>query len=92
MVYNHESHSQGVACPALPETEAHVDLQLLNGGSFTGTWDTINSGAKADEFRLYNWCFFIYSRAKDRRILWDLGLTAVCQIIPSKTLLQVLYR
>ncbi|GAB7349176.1 hypothetical protein MBLNU459_g8111t1 [Dothideomycetes sp. NU459] len=68
--------SRGVSYSAPPETKSYVELQLLNGGSFTAERHKINAGAKADKFRLYNWCFYIQNRAKGKHVLWDLGMTA----------------
>lgn len=61
----------------LPETDASVRLQLLNGGSFTANYSVLHAGVKEESFRMYNWAFYIFHSGTDRHILWDLGLTSV---------------
>ncbi|KAF2682349.1 Metallo-hydrolase/oxidoreductase [Lentithecium fluviatile CBS 122367] len=56
----------------LPETDAYVDLSLLDGGSFVGELSKIHAGVSNTKFRMYNWAFYISHRG--RHVLWDLGL------------------
>ncbi|KAL3478473.1 beta-lactamase-like protein [Aspergillus californicus] len=60
----------------LPATDAYVHLHLLNGGSMTAEYHKLHAGDPADEFRLYNWAFFIHHEKHGRRIVWDLGLSS----------------
>ncbi|KAE8375353.1 beta-lactamase-like protein [Aspergillus bertholletiae] len=60
----------------LPTTDAYVDVQLLNGGSMTAKYHVLHAGEPADEFRLYNWAFYIYHAKQGRRMLWDLGMSS----------------
>jgi len=62
---------------ALPATEAHVSLQLLDAGSFTASTAKLHANVEDVNFRLYNWAFFIRHPRLDRKVLWDLGLTSV---------------
>ncbi|ORY05691.1 beta-lactamase-like protein [Clohesyomyces aquaticus] len=59
-------------CAPLPETDAHVALSLLDGGSFIGELNKLHAGVTNGKFRMYNWAFYIAH--KGRHILWDLGL------------------
>ncbi|OAL44018.1 Metallo-hydrolase/oxidoreductase [Pyrenochaeta sp. DS3sAY3a] len=55
----------------LPQTDAFVELSLLDGGSFIGDLSRMHAGEEG-KFRMYNWAFYISHRG--RHILWDLGL------------------
>ncbi|KAF2467468.1 Metallo-hydrolase/oxidoreductase [Lindgomyces ingoldianus] len=59
-------------CAPLPETNAHIELSLLDGGSFIGEFSKLHAGVTNGIFRMYNWAFYISH--KGRHILWDLGL------------------
>lgn len=65
-------------CAPLPETDAHVHLSLLDGGSFVGELSKLHAGVNNGKFRMYNWAFYISH--KNRHILWDLGLDEVCTL------------
>ena len=58
----------------LLETNACVQLSLLDGGSFTGDISKIHAGASG-KYRMYNWAFYISHQG--RHLLWDLGLDEV---------------
>ncbi|KAL4900111.1 hypothetical protein BDW74DRAFT_162390 [Aspergillus multicolor] len=60
----------------LPETSAFVHLHLLNGGSMTAKYHKLHAGERAEEFRLYNWAFFIRHPTKQRNVVWDLGMSS----------------
>ncbi|KAF2707701.1 Metallo-hydrolase/oxidoreductase [Pleomassaria siparia CBS 279.74] len=60
------------SCAPLPETDAYVQLSLLDGGSFVGDIGRVHAGVAKNKFRMYNWAFYIFHRG--RHILWDLGL------------------
>lgn len=62
-------------CAPLPDTDAHIHLSLLDGGSFVGELSKIHAGVSERKFRMYNWAFYISH--KGRHILWDLGLDEV---------------
>lgn len=62
-------------CAPLPETDAFVQLSLLDGGSFVGDLSRIHAGVSEGRFRMYNWAFYISHRGQ--HILWDLGLVEV---------------
>ncbi|PYI24874.1 Metallo-hydrolase/oxidoreductase [Aspergillus indologenus CBS 114.80] len=61
----------------LPETDAFVDVKLLNGGSMTAHYHKLHAGDPAEEFRMYNWAFYIYHPGQQRHIIWDLGFSSV---------------
>jgi hypothetical protein len=63
------------SCAALPDTDAHIELSLLDGGSFIGDLSRIHAGVGDVKFRMYNWAFYISHNG--RHILWDLGLDEV---------------
>ncbi|KAF2109527.1 beta-lactamase-like protein [Lophiotrema nucula] len=56
----------------LPETDAYVNLSLLDGGSFMGDLSRLHAGVTDGTFRMYNWAFYVSHQG--RHILWDLGL------------------
>ena len=62
---------------ALPATVSFVNLQLLNGGSFTGSTGKLHAGVKDEKFRMYNWAFYVNNPVLNRHVLWDLGMTSV---------------
>jgi hypothetical protein len=58
----------------LPQTDAYVELSLLDGGSFIGDLSKVHAGASG-KYRMYNWAFHISHNGK--HFLWDLGLDEV---------------
>ncbi|KAL2816065.1 beta-lactamase-like protein [Aspergillus cavernicola] len=60
----------------LPTTDAFVHVSLLNGGSMTAEYHKLHAGEPADEFRMYNWVFFIFHKQQNQRLLWDLGMSS----------------
>jgi hypothetical protein len=58
----------------LPQTDAFVELALLDGGSFVGDLSRMHAG-ESGSFRMYNWAFYISHQG--RHVLWDLGLDEV---------------
>lgn len=58
----------------LPQTEAFVELALLDGGSFIAECSRMHAG-QSGTFRMYNWAFYVSHQG--RHILWDLGLDEV---------------
>lgn len=60
----------------LPQTDSHVELTLLAGGSFTATANFLHAGAAATPFTMFNWAFHI-SHPSGRQIVWDVGNTSV---------------
>ena len=65
------------AAVGLPATEAYVRLHLLNGGSMTAEYHKLHAGDAAEEFRLYNWAFFVQHTAQGRNVIWDVGMSSV---------------
>jgi hypothetical protein len=66
----------------LPQTDAYVELSLLDGGSFIGDWSKVHAGASG-KYRMYNWAFHIFHQGK--HLLWDLGLDEVRNIYFTDT-------
>lgn len=62
---------------SLPPGSGHVEVHLLNGGSFIAETGKINAGCQNERFRLYNWAFAIYHKKFDRKVIWDLGIVDV---------------
>src|SRR5689334_13548554 len=59
-------------CTPITETDASVELALLDGGSFIGDLSKIHADVENRKFRLYDWAFYISHQG--RHILWDLGI------------------
>ncbi len=64
-------------CLPLPHTSAHVDLQILDGGSFTANESKVVEGAKDKEHCVPDWAFFVKDHESGRQLLWDYGLSEV---------------
>jgi hypothetical protein len=64
-------------CLPLPRTSAHVDLQILDGGSFTANDSRVVEGAKDREHCVPDWAFFVKDHDSGRQLLWDYGLSEV---------------
>jgi hypothetical protein len=64
----------------LPQTEAYVDLSLLDGGSFVGDLSKVHARATG-KYRMYNWAFHLAHQG--RHFLWDLGLDEVRTVYQS---------
>ena len=62
-------------CAPLPDSDAYVQLSLLDGGSFMGEIGKVHAGVSNEKYRMYNWAFYITHQG--RHILWDLGLDEV---------------
>lgn len=65
------------ALPPLPTSHGSVKVQLLDGGSFTADYNVLHAGVPSTPFRCYSWAFYIHHEPSGRRILWDVGLSAV---------------
>lgn len=61
----------------LPDTKSHVNLEALDGGSFTGDYTFLHADVKSQPFRMYNFAFHVTHPGTGRHIMWDLGLTSV---------------
>lgn len=73
----------------LPDTDAYVGLQLLNGGSMTAEYHKLHAGELAIEFRMYDWSFLVHHGKTNRWVLWDLGMSSVCRpLLLSRLLLR----
>ncbi|KAL4785955.1 beta-lactamase-like protein [Aspergillus varians] len=66
----------------LPRTDAYVQLHLLNGGSMTAEYHKVHAGDPVEEFRLYNWAFFIHHPEQRRHVVWDLGMSSAPDDFP----------
>ncbi|KAL5050962.1 hypothetical protein BDW71DRAFT_80903 [Aspergillus fruticulosus] len=66
----------------LPATNAYVRLHLLNGGSMTAEYHKLHAGDAAEEFRLYNWAFFIQHPTQGRNVVWDMGMSSNAEDFP----------
>lgn len=64
-------------CTPLPPTNYHVDLQVLDGGSFTANECRVLAGASDHEFCVPDWAFLIKDCDSGRQLLWDYGLSGV---------------
>ena len=73
--------------PPLPAGPGFVEVQILDGGSFTANLNVIHAGSTSVPFRCHSWVFYIYHKPSGRHILWDVGLSAVSEhripMIPS---------
>ena len=74
--------------PRLPATNAFVELQLLDGGSFMATESKMHAGQADNPFRLYDWAFFIKDVESDRHVLWDFGMSDVSFCLVACTLYE----
>lgn len=73
-----EPKSVGQAgCRPLSQTNSFVDLQILDGGSFTANESRIVAGAEDYEFCVPDWAFMIRDHDSGRSLLWDYGLSSV---------------
>ncbi|KAM5354818.1 hypothetical protein ACJ41O_001464 [Fusarium nematophilum] len=58
----------------LPTGPGSVDVQLLDGGSFTANFDMVHAGSPDEPYRCHSWAFYIYHKATGQRIIhhhWD---------------------
>ncbi|KAH9874009.1 hypothetical protein IAQ61_004637, partial [Plenodomus lingam] len=67
----HENKDETTEMGSVPQTDAFVELSLLDGGSFLADLSRMHEG-ESGTFRMYNWAFYISH--KGRHVLWDLGL------------------
>ncbi|KAK5054416.1 hypothetical protein LTR84_001306 [Exophiala bonariae] len=61
--------------PPLPAGGSHVNVHLLDGGSFVADTIRLHSQVDNERVRLYNWAFLIRHPVSGRDILWDLGMS-----------------
>ncbi|OQV09300.1 hypothetical protein CLAIMM_13434 [Cladophialophora immunda] len=67
--------SSCIKCPPLPATEGHVDIQILDGGSFTANESRVLARGRDWEFKVPDWTFLVSDGKTGRQLLWDYGLS-----------------
>lgn len=65
--------------PPLPPSTGSVEVQILDGGSFTANFEVMRAGSPSEPFKCHSWVFYIYHKPSGRRILWDIDLSAVSE-------------
>ncbi|POR33566.1 Uncharacterized protein TPAR_06261, partial [Tolypocladium paradoxum] len=60
----------------LPPSTGSVEVQLLDGGSFTGNLDVVHARSPSVPYRCHSWAFYIHHKPSGRHLLWDVGLSA----------------
>jgi hypothetical protein len=66
--------------PPMPLSSDHVELHLLDGGSWTPLDSFFHAGAETKPYRMYDWAFYIHHPKLDRNLIWDVGMTSVSVI------------
>lgn len=63
--------------PPLPQSEGSVEIQVLDGGSFTANYDVVHAKSPSRPFQCHSWVFYIHHKPGGRHMIWDVGLSAV---------------
>jgi hypothetical protein len=73
----------------LPQTEAYVDVSILNGGGMLGRSSIIHADEEnPHDMEMSCWVFYIYHPTSGKKAIWDVGVSAVSSFLKSKTNLQ----
>jgi hypothetical protein len=65
--------------PPLPKASGSVEVQVLDGGSFTANYAVVHADTASSPFRCHSWVFYIHHRPNERHVIWDVGLSAVSE-------------
>ncbi len=63
--------------PPLPQSTGSVELQILDGGSFSANFEVVHADSASKPFKCHSWVVYIHHKPTGRHILWDVGLSAV---------------
>jgi hypothetical protein len=61
---------------SLPQTEAYVDISVLDGGGMLGHVSFVHEGQEG-ELPMSCWVAYILHPSSGRRMLWDVGISQV---------------
>jgi hypothetical protein len=61
---------------SLPQTEAHVEISILDGGGMVGLLKPFHEGQEGD-LPMSSWTIYIHHPPSGRHLLWDVGLDMV---------------
>jgi hypothetical protein len=64
----------------LPATDGHVDVTILDGGGLIGTTRVMHEGDAEKDVRMCCWVFYIHHRKSNKKIFWDVGVSAVSSL------------
>jgi len=61
----------------LPETNASVDVSILDGGRITGASSIMHADCEPKDIPMGCWVFYISHPKSGKKVLWDVGISAV---------------
>jgi hypothetical protein len=64
-----------------PQTDAFVDVTILNGGGMLGHSSIMHADEPPRDVPMGNWSFYIVHPKSQKKIMWDLGISAVNVLI-----------
>lgn len=67
---------------SLPQTDAHVEVSILDGGGMLGHLKHFHEGQEGD-LPMSSWAIYIHHPPSGRHLLWDVGLDMVFYVVLS---------
>jgi hypothetical protein len=61
----------------LPKTEGFVDVCIIDGGGLIGNSIIMHAGESARDIPMSCWVFYIHHPQTGKKLLWDVGISAV---------------
>jgi hypothetical protein len=64
----------------LPKTESYVDVSILDGGGMIGASAIMHAEGEPRDIAMSCWVFYIHHPKSGKKVLWDVGISAVHKI------------
>ena len=61
----------------LPKTESYVDVAILDGGGMIGSSSLMHAEGPPTDINMSCWVFYIQNPTTGKKVLWDVGISAV---------------
>jgi len=61
----------------LPKTDAYVEVAILDGGGMIGNSGIMHKEQEPHDVDMSCWVFYISNPKKGKKLLWDVGISAV---------------
>jgi hypothetical protein len=61
----------------LPKTDAYVDVSILDGGGMIGNSGIMHAEVPSTDIRMGCWVFYIHHPQSGKKVIWDVGISAV---------------
>jgi hypothetical protein len=67
----------GITVAEFPSTEAYVDVSILDGGGMIGGSKIMHEEEPPRDVEMSCWVFYIHHPGSGKKVMWDVGISAV---------------